>query len=105
MIYHLAGHPPVDTDILTCNKPSLIRCQEQYHIGNIQGIAYTASRLLCRIRSRILFKVRIDPARRNGIHPDASPAEAHCQCMSEGSNAALGGRITFGLGLAHAISG
>ena len=61
-------------------------------------------KLLDGIGAFIYGKIRVDPARRNGIYPDF-PGEAHCQRMGQRRNPAFCRRIALRLRLAHAVAG
>ena len=104
MVDHQAGLAAVDADILAGDETSLVGSQEQHHVGDIQGIAHPAHRLLDGVGAFVDGVVGVDPAGADGIDPDFS-SEADCQRVGQGGDAALGGGVAFGLGLAHAVPG
>lgn len=103
MVNHLAGHAAVYTDVFARYEARMIGTQEQHHVGDIHGIADAACGLLHGIGTFIDRTGRVYPAWRDGVDPYAT-READSQGMGQCSDASLGGRITFGLRLAHAVA-
>ena len=62
VVDHELGLAAVDTDVLAGDEPGFFGCQKQHHIGNVQWIADTASRLLQSIRAFIDGILVVDPA-------------------------------------------
>ena len=73
-------------------------------MSNIHGISHSSGRLLHGIRSFINSIIRINPPRRDGIHPCLS-GQAHRHSMCQSGNAAFCCCIAFRLRLAHSVSG
>ena len=81
MIDHLLCHTAVNTDILACDKASLVRTQEQHHISDIQRSSDTTARLLNCIRTVIDLVAGVDPTRRNRVYPNlARQTDSKCVC-------------------------
>ena len=104
VVDHEPGLSAVDADVFAGDEARLVGCQEQNHMGNVQGIAHPSGGLLGGIRAFIDPIVRINPAGTDGVDPHPS-GEAHRQRMGQRRNAALGGGVTLRLGLAHSVPG
>ena len=68
MIYHLAGHAAIDTDVFTRDEPSLVGAEIEHHIGDVQRVADTSCRLLTGIRTFIDGVGCINPTRRDTVY-------------------------------------
>ena len=104
VIDHESCLAAVDADILTGDKASLVRCQEENHVGDIHGISHPAGRLLGSVRSFIDRIGGIDPAGADGIDPYL-PGKADRQGVGQGGDTAFGSGLAFTLGLTHPIPG
>ena len=104
LVDHQPGLAAVDAYVLVGDETGLARSQEQDHIFDIQGIAHTARRLLDGVRAFVGGVRGVDPAGGDGVDPDFS-CKTGRQRMGQCGDAALGGGVAFGLGLAHAVPG
>ena len=103
MIYHLSSHAAINTDVLTRDETSLVRAKKEYHIGYIQWIANTSSRLLNGIGTFIDGVGRVNPSRRYAVYTHLS-CKTDCQGVSQSHNATFCCRITFRLWLTHTVT-
>ncbi len=104
VIDHELGHASVDRDILARDKPAVLAAQEQDDPRYIGGLADAPRRMLRMILSWETVFRRVDPSRRNAVHPHAS-GEAYGQCVCLRGYAALGSGVAFGIGLGHTGAG
>ena len=88
MIYHLSSHAAINTDVLTRDETSLVRAKKEYHIGYIQWIANTSSRLLNGIGTFIYSVGSINPPRRYTVYSHLS-SKTDCQGVSQSCNASI----------------
>ena len=82
VIDHQLRHTTVDTDILSRDESGLVGTQKQHHVRNIHRIPDPSCRLLQGIRPFLHRISRIDPSRRNRVHPDLA-GKARSQCVLE----------------------
>ena len=94
----------IDTDILAGDETSLVGCQKQHHIGDIQRIAHPARWLLDGIGAFVNRVGGVDPSGADGVDPDFS-GKRNCQRMGQGGDAAFCGCVAFALGLTHPVTG
>ena len=92
MVDHLAGHSAVDADVLAGDEAGLVGAEIQHHIGDVQGIAHAARRLLHGIGTFIDGVLGVDPARGDGVDTRL-PRQADRQRVSQRGDATLGGRV------------
>ena len=103
VVDHLTGHAAIDADVLARDEACLVATEEEHHMGNVHGVAHTASRLLRGIRTFVHGVGRVYPSGGDGVDPRPS-RQAHGQGMREGGDASLGGRVALCLRLAHAVA-
>ena len=104
MVDHLAGHPAVDADVLAGDEAGLVGAKIQHHIGDVQGIAHTARRLLHGVGTFIDGVLGVDPAWGDGV--DAHfPRQTDRQRVGQRGDASLGGSVALGLRLTHTVAG
>ena len=82
MVYHLAGHSAVDADVLAGDETGLFGAEIQHHVGDVQGIAHTARRLLHGIGTFIDGVLSVNPAWGDGV-------DAHLSCQADRQRAVL----------------
>ena len=104
MVDHEPGHTAVDADVLPRDEPRHVGAEVDHHVGDIGGIPHPPGGLLGGVGAFVDGVGVVDPARGDGIDPHA-PRKAHGQGVGEGRDAALGGGVALGLGLAHAVAG
>ena len=104
MVDHLAGHAAVDADVLAGDEASLVGAEIQHHVGDVQGIAHAARRLLHSVRAFIDCVLGVDPARGDGVDAHL-PRQTDRQRVGQGGDATLGGRVALGLRLTHTVAG
>lgn len=78
MVDHEPSLPTVDADVFAGDEAGLVGGQEQYHVGDVQGVADTACGLLGGIGAGIDGIGGVDPAGGDGVDPD-TPGKAHRQ--------------------------
>ena len=103
VVDHLAGHAAVDADVFAGNEAGLVAREVKYHVRDIQRVTDAACGLLRGIGTFVGLEIRIDPARRNGIHAHTA-RKTHGQRMRKRCNPALRRRIAFCLRLAHTVA-
>ena len=92
VVDHLAGHATVDADVLAGDEAGLVGAEIQHHIGDVQGIAHAARRLLHGIGTLIDGVLSVNPARGDGVDAHL-PRQTDRQRVGQGGDATLGGRV------------
>ena len=92
MVDHLAGHSAVDADVLAGDEAGLVGAEIQHHIGDVQGIAHAARRLLHGVGTLIDGVLSVDPARGDGVDAHL-PRQTDRQRVSQRGDATLAGRV------------
>ena len=92
MIYHLSGHAAINTDVLACDETSLVRAEEEHHIGYVQRIANSSCRLLNGIGTFIDSVGCVNPSRRDAVYTNLS-GKTDSQSVSQSHNATFCCRI------------
>ena len=103
VVDHLSGHTAIDADVFSGDKAGLVRAEKQYHMGDIQGVAYPACRLLDGIGAFIYLILIVDPAGGDGVDPDFA-CQADSQGVGQSGDAAFCRAVGFSLRLTHAVS-
>lgn len=104
VVHHQFRHTPIYGDILTGDETAFRTAQEHYGIDNVGGSAHAAGGVLIGIWTLECSAGGVDPARGNGVHPRFS-GQRYGYGMGQGADAAFGGRIAFGVSLAHQMPG
>lgn len=92
MVDHLAGHSAVDADVLAGDEAGLVRAKIQHHVGDVQGIAHTARRLLHGVGTLIDGVLSVNPARGDGVDAHLSRQTDRQRVVQRG-DATLGGSV------------
>jgi len=103
VIDHLAGHAPVDADVLACDESCLVGTQVEHHAGNVHRIAYTTRWLLNGIGAVIEGAGSIYPTGRDAVHTNLA-RQTDRQGMRQSGNTTLCCRIALRLRLTHTVA-
>ena len=103
VVDHLSGHTAIDADVFSSDKAGLVRAEKQHHMGDVQGITYSADRLLDGIGTFIYLILIVDPAGRDGINADFA-CQADSQGVGQSGDTAFGCTVSLSLRLTHTVA-